>query len=210
MIPLASLITFAIAAVIAGAIPGPTVAVVVAASMRHGTRAGMLTALGAEIAVVTMLIVVALGLEAVMAFMGWAFEGLKLIGAVYLVWLGWRMFTAKPAHADMAPGEGVSGRRSGNGFVLNGFFVVWSNPKTLLFLGAFLPHFLVADAPALPQLMVLGTIVVILAVLNDFGYALAAGKLRGLMTETRSRLVARLSGLVLMAGGIWLAVQKKA
>ena len=210
MIPLASLITFAIAAFIAGLVPGPTVAVVVAASVRHGTRAGVLTALGAEIAVVTMLVVVALGLEAVMGFMGWAFEWLKLIGAAYLVYIGWRMFTAKPSPSDSAAGEGGVSRKHGNSFVLQGFFVVWSNPKTLLFLGAFLPHFLIPDAPALPQLMVLGAIVIVLAVLNDFGYALAAGRLRRLMTEARSLLVARLSGFILMAGGVWLAVQKKA
>lgn len=207
MIPLASLVTFAIATAIAGAIPGPTIAVVVAASMRHGTRAGLLTALGAEIAVVTMLFVVAVGLEAVMAFMGWAFEWLKLIGAAYLVYIGWRMFSARP---DVASTAGMTERKSRNSFVLQGFVVVWSNPKTLLFLGAFLPHFLVADAPALPQLMVLGAIVVVLATLNDFGYALAAGSLRRLMNEARSRLVMRASGLVLMLGGVWLAVQKKA
>jgi threonine/homoserine/homoserine lactone efflux protein len=205
MLTLPTLLTFALATAIAGLVPGPTVAIIVASSMRHGTRAGMLTALGAETAVLSMLAVVAVGLEAVMAFMGWAFEWIKLVGAAYLIYIGWRMFTAKKD----AAGNGQDLRSKRSNFILQGFFVVWSNPKTLLFLGAFLPHFIVADAPTLPQLVVLGTITMILAVINDFGYALAAGGLRRLMNEARSRLVSRLSGLVLMAGGVWLAMQKR-
>lgn len=206
MLSLPTLITFALATAIASIVPGPTVAVIVASSMRHGTRAGVLTALGAEIAVVTMLGVVALGLEAVMGLMGWAFEWIKLAGAAYLVYIGWRMFTAKQASA---PDEHRR-RPARNGYILHGFLVVWSNPKTLLFLGAFLPHFIVVDAPALPQILVLGTIVLLIAAANDFGYAFAAGGLRALMTEARSRFAARLTGLVLMAGGVWLAFTKRA
>jgi threonine/homoserine/homoserine lactone efflux protein len=205
MLSLPTLITFALATAIASVVPGPTVTVVVASSMRHGTRAGILTALGAEIAVMTMLGVIAVGLEAVMGFMGWAFEWIKLVGAAYLVYIGWRMFTAK--QAGNADGEHRQAVRSN--FVLQGFLVVWSNPKTLLFLGAFLPQFIMTDAPALPQIIVLGTIVLFIAAANDFGYAVAAGSLRSIMTEARSRLVARLSGLVLMAGGIWLALAKR-
>ena len=203
MLSLPTLLTFALATAIAGIVPGPTVAVVVASSMRHGTRAGLLTALGAEIAVITMLGVIAVGLETVIIFMGWAFEWIKLVGAAYLVFIGWRMFAADRAAA--AP-DGKPVRR---GFVLQGFLVVWSNPKTLLFFGAFLPHFIIMDAPTLPQLALLGAIVVVLAAVNDFGYAFAAGGLRSMMSEARSRLVARLSGLVLMAGGVWLALQKR-
>ncbi len=206
MLSLPAIFTFALATAIAGIVPGPTVAVVVANSMRHGTRSGVLTALGAEIAVVTMLGVVALGMEAVMAFMAWAFEWIKLIGAAYLVYIGWRMFTARTPLSETQN----AGKPVGNSFVLQGFLVVWSNPKTLLFLGAFLPHFVIRDAPVLPQLVVLGTIVILLATLNDFGYAFAAGGLRHLMTEARARFVARLSGLVLMVGGIWLALTKRA
>ncbi|MBU1173995.1 MAG: LysE family translocator [Alphaproteobacteria bacterium] len=203
---LTTLLAFALATAIAGAVPGPTVAVVVANAMRFGTRAGVLTALGAEIAVLTMLGVVAFGLEAVMAFMGWAFEWIKLLGATYLVYIGWRMFAAR--HHPQAVDDGR--RRQRSGFVLHGFLVVWSNPKTLLFLGAFLPHFIVPGEPALPQVVLLGAITLVLATANDFGYALMAGGLKSVMTEARTRLVTRLSGLVLMAGGIWLALSKRA
>jgi homoserine/homoserine lactone efflux protein len=205
MITLPSLLTFAVATAIAGIVPGPTVAVVVASSVRHGTRAGMLTALGAELAVLTMLLTVAFGLEAVMAFMGWAFEWIKLAGAAYLVWIGWRMFTAKrPAEAgEDAP---LAPRK---GFVLSGFLVVWSNPKTLLFLGAFLPHFITSTAPALPQIAILGAVTLVFAALNDFGYALAAGGLRRVLSAARVHLAMRLSGLALMAGGVWLAASRR-
>ena len=200
------LLTFAVATAIAGLVPGPTVAVVVASSMRHGTRAGVLTALGAEIAVLTMLLVVAFGLEAVMAFMGWAFEWIKLAGAAYLVFIGWKMFTARQTPADEDP---VPKTRR-NGFVLNGFLVVWSNPKTLLFLGAFLPHFVDSAAPALPQIAVLGVIALVLGGVNDFGYALAASGLRGMMSAARVQLATRLTGIVLMLVGVWVAFTRRA
>ena len=206
MLTLPTLLTFALATAIAGIVPGPTVAVVVASAMRHGRRAGMLTALGAELAVLTMLLTVAFGLEAVMAFMGWAFEWIKLAGAAYLVYVGWRMFTAgKPAE-----GEGVTPQTPRRGFVLNGFFVVWSNPKTLLFLGAFLPHFIDPSAPAMPQIALLGAITLVLAAVNDFGYALAASGLRRMLSAARVHLAMRVSGLVLMAGGVWLAFSRRA
>ena len=206
MLTLPTLLTFALATALAGIVPGPTVAVVVAASMRHGTRAGMLTALGAELAVLTMLLTVAFGLEAVMAFMGWAFEWIKLAGAAYLVYVGWRMFVAsKPDGSD-----GVTVQAPRKGFVLNGFFVVWSNPKTLLFLGAFLPHFVDSSAPALPQIAVLGAITLVLAAANDFGYALAASGLRNMLSAARVHLAMRVSGIALMVGGVWLAFSKRA
>ena len=80
----------------------------------------------------------------------------------------------------------------------------------MLFLGAFLPQFVVPGEAAFPQVVVLGAITLAIAALNDFGYAVAAGGLRRVLTSTRVLLVTRVSGLVLMIGGIWLVLQKRA
>jgi threonine/homoserine/homoserine lactone efflux protein len=87
--------------------------------------------------------------------------------------------------------------------------VNFANPKSLLFLGAFLPQFVNLSQPALPQIMLLGLIVMAIAALSDSIYAVLAGQARHFLTAARVRLVSRVSGAILMAGGVWLALLKK-
>jgi homoserine/homoserine lactone efflux protein len=94
---------------------------------------------------------------------------------------------------------------SGNGALIN-----WSNPKTLLFLGAFLPQFVDLSRPVFGQIMVLGLIVMVIATATDSIYAVLAGRAREALTAARVRLLSRVSGTILMVGGIWLALLRKA
>lgn len=115
------------------------------------------------------------------------------------------MFTASGRLEGLAEGEKLPiGRYVWQGILVNG-----SNPKTLLFLGAFLPHFIDLSRPAFGQIMVLGLIVMAVALLTDLFYAVLAGQARQLLTAARVRLMNRVSGLVLMAGGVWLALQRR-
>ncbi|HTM77420.1 MAG TPA: LysE family translocator, partial [Devosia sp.] len=82
--------------------------------------------------------------------------------------------------------------------------------KTLLFLSAFLPQFVDMSRPAFGQIVVLGIITMIVATLSDCVYAVAAGQMRHLLTAARVRMVNRVSGIILMCGGVWLALQKRA
>lgn len=186
-------------------VPGPSVTVVVANALSGGTRAGLLTLLGTEISMLSMVLIVALGLQAVMALVSEAFEVIKLIGAAYLIWIGWKMFTSS-GRLDMRPaGEPLPLAR----YVWQGALVNWSNPKTLLFLGAFLPQFVDLSRPAFGQIVVLGLIVMAVATLTDMVYAIIAGRARQMLTAARVRAMNRAAGLVLMAGGVWLAFQKR-
>jgi threonine/homoserine/homoserine lactone efflux protein len=206
MIDLAILLPYIAACVLFSIVPGPSVSIVVANSLGGGTRAGLLTILGTELSMLSMVFIVALGLEAVMALVSDAFEIIKLVGAGYLVWIGWKMFTSRGGlHVAASEGRPAAGR-----YVWQGALVNWSNPKTLLFLGAFLPQFVDLDRPAFAQIMVLGLIVMAVATLTDILYALAAGRARLLLTAARIRLLSRVSGAILMAGGVWLALQKRA
>jgi threonine/homoserine/homoserine lactone efflux protein len=85
-----------------------------------------------------------------------------------------------------------------------------SNPKTLLFLGAFLPQFVDTSRPAFGQIMILGLIVMAVATVSDCVYAVLAGQARQVLTAARVKLMSRVSGAILMAGGVWLAFQKRA
>ncbi len=206
MIDPAILLPYVAACLLFSVVPGPSVAVVVANSLAGGTRAGLLTILGTELSMLSMVLVVALGLEAVMTFVAGAFEIIKLIGAGYLVWIGWRMFSSS-GRLDLSAGQAE--QHSGR-YVWHGALVNWGNPKTLLFLGAFLPQFVDLSRPAFGQIMVLGLIVMTVATLSDMVYAVIAGRARTLLTAARVRVMNRVSGVILMVGGVWLALQRRA
>ena len=94
--------------------------------------------------------------------------------------------------------------------MLDGFITIWSNPKALIFLGAFLPQFVSKEGAAGPQVLVLGLFFMLIAGASDSLYAVLGGRARGLLSTARVKLVSRVSGAILMAGGIWLALVKKA
>src|SRR5690554_6207570 len=88
----AALISYIAACFVIVIVPGPSVTVVIANSIRHGTRAGLLNVLGTQIGLILMIGVLAFGLSAAVSAMGSLFEVLRLVGAAYLIWLGIRMW----------------------------------------------------------------------------------------------------------------------
>ena len=205
MIEAAIILPYVLACLLFAVIPGPSVSIVIANSLAGGTRAGLFTILGTSLSMISMVFIVAVGLEAVMTLVSGAFEVIKLAGAAYLVWIGWKMFRSNGPLA-MADGDRLPIGR----YVWQGALTNWSNPKTLLFLSAFLPQFVDLSRPAFGQIMTLGLICLAVAALSDSVYALAAGQARHLLSVARVRMLNRVSGLVLMAGGVWLALQKRA
>ena len=205
MIEPAILLPYVLACMLFAIIPGPSVSVIIANSLAGGTRAGLFTILGTELSMISMVFIVAVGLDAVMTFVSGAFEIIKLAGAAYLIWIGWKMLRSTGQLTFNAGDRLPIGR-----YIWQGVLINWSNPKTLLFLSAFLPQFVDMSRPAFGQIMILGLIVMAIATLSDSVYAIAAGQMRHLLTATRVRLVNRVSGAILLAGGVWLALQKRA
>ncbi|HVW93190.1 MAG TPA: LysE family translocator [Devosia sp.] len=206
MYSLPTLLAYFAACFVLAIVPGPTVTVVVATSLARGTKAGLMNILGTQIGMFSMVVVVAFGLEAVVAFMGWAFDWIKLAGAAYLIWIGINML-----RSNGQLGEGrAAPERTPLQDAMRGFFVIWSNPKALIFLGALLPQFVDRSHPAFPQIIALGLIFMATATTTDSMYAVLAGRMRHLLTAARVRIVSRLSGLVLIGGGIWLSLLKRA
>ncbi|MGB3336167.1 MAG: LysE family translocator [Devosia sp.] len=205
MIEASIILPYLLACLLFAVIPGPSVSIVIANSLAGGTRAGLFTILGTALSMVSMVFIVAVGLEAVMTLVSGAFEIIKLVGAAYLVWIGWKMFRSNGQLA-IADGDRLPIGR----YVWQGALTNWSNPKTLLFLSAFLPQFVDLTRPAFGQIMTLGLICLVVAAISDSIYALAAGQARHLLSVARVRMLNRVSGVILMAGGIWLALQKRA
>lgn len=187
-------------------VPGPTVTVIIANALARGTGAGLAIVAGTQAGFLVMTFVVALGMQALVAFMGWAFDWIKLVGAAYLVWLGWKMWRSNGELGEAS----VQRTKSRLSLAIEGFLVILSNPKALIFLGAFLPQFVDVTRSTFPQVVVLGLFFMLVAGSTDAIYAIVAGRARGLLSATRVRVVSRVSGLLLMAGGVWLALQKRA
>ena len=199
-----TLATFILASFVVAVVPGPTVSLIIANSIRGGTRAGMANIAGTQAGFVIMVLVVAFGLESVMIFMADWFFYIKLAGAAYLVWLGIKMLRSD---GEMSDGDPVKPPRIG--YFWQGFVVVLSNPKVLIFLGAFIPQFIDPTGDAFIQTILYGTLFMIVAVIFDCIYAILAGKAGGLLTRTRMRFVERFSGTLLIGGGIWMASLNK-
>ncbi len=94
------------------------------------------------------------------------------------------------------------------GFLLQGFLVSVSNPKTLLFFGAFIPQFINPRADDLPQLALLGITAMAIAAVSDSIYAILCGRAGSLVSRRRVRLLSRASGVCLIGGGLWLAFSR--
>lgn len=204
MFHIATILTFIAASAAIVIVPGPTVSLVVANSLRAGSAAGLANVLGTQIGLLLMIAIVAAGLEVVVAAMGEAFVVVKILGALYLVWLGIRLWRG---NGDVA---GVRGDDRGfGGYVVQGLLVAMSNPKVLLFFGAFLPQFVDPAHPAAVQVLAYGLIFMAVAAVLDGGYAFAAGRTGRLLTRGRIRVVEKVSGSLLIAGGVGLAFARR-
>jgi homoserine/homoserine lactone efflux protein len=196
-------LAFILACVVFAVIPGPMVALVVANSLRHGARAGLLNVAGAQLGMALTIGALVVGLASIIAVMGWCFDWLRLAGAAYLIWLGWKLLRASGAVAPAG-----SARPPRGGFFLQGLLVVMSNPKMLLFFGAFIPQFIDPRVDATGQIVLLGATAMAIAAVSDAAYAMLTGRAGRLLARQRVKLLSRLSGLFLIGGGVWLAVTR--
>lgn len=193
---------FVAACALIAVIPGPMVALVVANSLTHGSRAGLLNVAGSQLGLAVMMAALVAGLASLVEGLGMWFDWLRLAGAAYLVWIGWKMLRA-PALA--LPGSAPAPR---GGFFLQGFLVMMSNPKVLLFFGAFIPQFTDPAGDQASQMALLGATAMAIAMLSDSAYALLAARAGRLLSARSARNAARIGGLSLIGGGLWLALSR--
>jgi threonine/homoserine/homoserine lactone efflux protein len=202
---LASYIAYCLAATAIIIVPGPTVTVIIANSLKHGARAGLANVAGTQAGLVLWLSIAVLGLASAIKAMGVWFDVLRIAGAIYLVWLGIKLIRSKGQ--IFATAEAAAPPRGG--FFLQGFFVILSNPKVLLVFGALIPQFISSEADYVRQLIVLGLTFMGLATIFDGAYAVLAGRAGILLRSSKVRIVEVLSGLFLIGGGVWLALKSR-
>jgi homoserine/homoserine lactone efflux protein len=184
-------------------VPGPTVTLIVGNSLTHGTRAGLVNVAGTQVALAILVGTVALGMAPIVAALGTWFDLVRLIGAIYLVWLGIKLL-----RSSLERGEVVAPPPPRGGFFWQGFVVLLSNPKALLLFSAFIPQFIDLTQDYFGQVLFLGVTFMAVATVFDTCYALLAGRARNLLSRRRMRFLKGASGACLITGGIWLALQR--
>jgi threonine/homoserine/homoserine lactone efflux protein len=192
---------FALACLAFLAIPGPSVFYIVTRSLVQGRRAGMASMFGVETGGLVHVVAAAFGLSALIASSAAAFTVVKYAGAAYLIFLGIRKLLARGngEALELEPG----GPRSSRYLFVHGVIVNVLNPKTALFFLAFLPQFVdPAAGPVAPQMLVLGTMLVVLGALSDGAYALLAA---GAGRKIRSAFAAR-RRLERVSGGVFVGL----
>jgi threonine/homoserine/homoserine lactone efflux protein len=197
-----SYFAFCIAATALAIVPGPTVTIIIANSLRYGARAGLLNVAGTQAGFVIWLAIAAVGLGAAITVMGVWFDVLRWAGAAYLVWLGIKLFRAK---GDLiVAAERAKPRGS---FFLQGFIVIISNPKMLVLFGAMIPPFLPAGGNPMYGILLLGFTFMGIAAVTDTLYALLLGRAGLWLSRSRMRGLEIASGCFLAGGGLWMALR---
>ena len=108
-----------------------------------------------------------------------------------------------------ADSEGATPAPPRGGFLTQGILVALSNPKTLIFFGAFFPQFIDPARDHGLQILIMGLTAMLVAAVSDSVYALAAGRAGRALSAQRVRLLSRVSGGFLIGGGLWLAFSRR-
>lgn len=193
------LLPFAAAVLVLMLIPGPNVALTLANTVAYGRRFGFLTILGTSSAMAVHLAVTALGMTALLGLVGEWFEVLRWAGVAYLLVLGVQAWRAPVERPEAAPAARLFAR---------GFLVSLTNPKVLLFYGAFFPQFLDPAGDVAAQMVVLSALFLAIAVAVDSLWVLAAAGARPFLLA-HGHLQNRLAGGLFIGAGVGLALMRR-
>jgi threonine/homoserine/homoserine lactone efflux protein len=200
--------TFVAAALVLVMIPGPDQALMTRNTLAAGRRAGLLTMIGGASGISVHASAASLGGSALLLASATGFTVLKVVGAVYLVWMGFQ--TLRSARRANAHAEPTAGRpvRSRLRYVRQGFLSNSLNPKVALFFVTFLPQFMSADSSPLRRGLELSGIFALLYV-TWFGFYVLTVNLIGaqLRKQRVKAAIERVTGMLLIAFAIRLVLE---
>jgi len=206
MVPADRLLAFAVMSFLLILVPGPSVLFVIGRALAHGRRAALTTVLGNTLGAYALVVAVALGIGSIVERSVLVFTALKLAGAAYLVYLGVRTWRERGSlHAPtVEAGETRGALRT----FWEGFTVGVSNPKTIVFFAAVLPQFVdPAQGHVTLQMLVLGLVFNLIAVVSDSAWGLAAAVARDWFVSSPRRLslVGGIGGITMIGLGVTAA-----
>ena len=195
------IIYYCLACFVVVIVPGPTVTLIIANTLAFGTRAGILNVVGTQLGLILMIGLLAIGFQFINQQLDWFLVIIRYLGAIYLIWLGYKIFTSRSLVAEI-----INKKYSHKKFIIQGFLVIWSNPKAFLFLGAFIPQFLDFNQSTGIQIILLGLLFMFVGSIFDSAYAIVFGKFRNLVSSKYLTLLNRIGGGLLALLGFWLVI----
>ncbi|MEN8199437.1 MAG: LysE family translocator [Thermodesulfobacteriota bacterium] len=195
MIAAESLIAFLLASVLLALVPGPDNIFVLTQSAIYGKKEGLLVTLGLCTGLIVHTSAVAFGVATLFQASATAFNTLKIIGALYLLYLAWQAFTASASQLGIDKSKRLAkGQLYRRGIIMN-----VTNPKVSLFFLAFLPQFTSPEnGPVILQIFILGGLFILITLLVFGSIALLAGTLGEWLTQSAKAQIVlnRLAGSV--------------
>jgi len=203
-------LAFLVASCVIAVSPGSGAVLSMSHGLSYGVRRTTATIVGLQLGLAVILLVAGLGVGAVLTASASAFLVVKVVGACYLLWLGWRQWRAPVAKIEGDAAEAAEPDLSASQRVLRGFLTNVTNPKGIVFMAAVLPPFIQPTRPLWLQLLVLLATTVMVDVTVMHGYAWLAARLQGMLRSVRARRAQnRVFGGVLMAMGAMLFMFKR-
>lgn len=202
----ATLIAFAAAAFALVVIPGPNLIYIITRGIQQGRRAAIVSALGVQLGMVMHILLATFGLSALVAKSPVLYDVLKYAGAAYLVWMGVSLLRKRHAPLDVPVEVRPTSMRR---IFLSAVAINMLNPKVILFVLALLPQFVdPARGSTSIQMLVLGAVLIIVAMISDTTYALASGSVGEWLKRHpgSDRYRDRASGLVYLMLGLVVAL----
>jgi threonine/homoserine/homoserine lactone efflux protein len=208
MVPVSHVLAFAAVVTVLIAIPGPSVLFTISRALTVGRRAALLTVIGNELGLCVQVMAVAFGVGAVVERSAEIITAVKLAGAVYLVYLGVQAIRHRRSMAEALAAK-VTPVRPWRA-IRDGFVVGAANPKTIVFFVAGLPEFISTAPGHLPvaaQMLILGALFPVIALVLDSGWAAVAGTARQWLAASPRRLalIGGTGGLVMIGLGVSIA-----
>jgi homoserine/homoserine lactone efflux protein len=203
-------IGFVVAATLIAISPGSGAILSMSHGLAYGVRKASATVLGLQLGLVLVLVIAGAGVGSLLLASEVAFTVVKVVGALYLIWLGISQWRSK-AEASGVPVAGLAAHPTFGRRVLTGFLTNATNPKGIIFMVAVLPQFIAQDAPVLPQLAILGATMVTIDTTVMHGYALLASSMQRWFRDPRAvKAQNRFFGGVLVVVGALLFFVKPA
>ena len=200
-------IPFVLAATLILIIPGPTILLVISQAVAHGRRSVVPLVIGVILGDFTAMTLSLLGLGALMATSATLFTIFKWVGALYLIYLGIKLWKLNSENNSVQYNTKNTSARS---LLKSSFIVTALNPKGIAFFVAFLPQFVDPLKPAFSQLTLLGGTFLLLATINSALYAIFAGQLGDQMKKKKIRKwFNRCGGSALIGAGIFTAAMQR-
>lgn len=202
-------IAFCVASAVLLMIPGPTIMLVVTYALARGRQAAVPTVAGVALGDFVAMTASLAGLGVLLSTSALLFTILKWVGGAYLVYLGIRLWLADPGESDGEIAAEAGKDKSDRAMFGHAFLVTALNPKSIVFFVAFLPQFITAGLPLLPQLAIMEASFLVLATLNAAAFAIVAGRARAAIRRPQVlKWVNRTGGSVLIGAGV-LAIAAK-